>query len=106
MGELIRLRAACGLALGPLGWALHHQFGSSFSFADCHAASAPVLAGTGLLGLALAAGGGLVSWRAFAARPAPPDGFIALLGVMAGGLFSLTLVIQVLAALVVPACFR
>lgn len=97
-------RAWSGLVVSPIAWAGHHQFGSSLNFYDCHAGRGWLIAGVGALALAATAVGGLLSWSA--RRRPQPAGFVAVLGAMAGALLSLTIAIQIGAALILPACFR
>ena len=68
------------------------------------------VAAVGLAALAVAVAGGWLSWRAFGdagSRTAQPTHrFIAVLGVMTAALLALTIAVQIMAGLVVPACFR
>jgi len=101
-----------GLILGLAGWALHHQVGSNVTFADCNLGLAANL-GAGLPALALAAAGTLISLRAWRraggevhGSQEAPARFVAALSVGAGTLFGLTILVQLGAGLIVPACAR
>jgi hypothetical protein len=103
-------RGWAGLVVAPTAWAIHHQAGSDLNFTDCRTGDASLLIPIGLAMLALALLGGglsLTAWRA--GRKAPQDGsarFIPTLGVMAGALFSLVILVQTAAAVILPPCFR
>jgi hypothetical protein len=104
--------AWAGLAVSPAAWALHHQAGSDLNFWDCGRGGGPAIAmGVVVLGMAVAAGA-----LSFVARKGGRDDprggtdsstrFIAALGMMSSGLFSLTILVQIGAALILPPCFR
>jgi hypothetical protein len=103
--------AWAGLVVAPAAWALHHQAGSDLNFWDCGRGSGPAVGmGLAMLAMALAAGG--LSFlagrpgRDREVRTEPSTRFIATLGMMSSGLFSLTILVQIGAALILPSCFR
>lgn len=107
-----RWPAWMGLVLGGLAWALHHQIGSNVTYADCNLGLIATLA-AGLVALAVAVLGTFISLRAWRrAGGAPhesqeaPARFVAALSVGGGALFALTILVQLGAGLVVPACAR
>ncbi|MGA0607171.1 hypothetical protein ACO2Q0_14350 [Phenylobacterium sp. VNQ135] len=107
-----RWPAWMGLVLGAVAWALHHQIGSNVTYADCKIGLIAAV-GAGVPALGLATLGTLISLRAWRrAGGAPhesqeaPARFIAALSVGAGALFVLTILVQLGAGLVVPACAR
>jgi hypothetical protein len=96
-----------GLALGTAGFFLAHQIGSDATFQDCLVGSTwVVLLGT-IIGLALIAVGALASWRVYADRgEGPPRRTVAVVSVMAAGLFALAVVLPFIAALIIPGCWQ
>jgi hypothetical protein len=107
-------RGWAGLVAAPLAWALHHQVGGDLNFAGCaRGGGQGTLVAIGLIALAVAAAATALSLGAWRRAPEPDeDGrtplrrFVPALGVMAGGLFGLTILVQILAALILPPCFR
>jgi hypothetical protein len=107
-------RGWAGLVAAPSAWALHHQAGSDLNYFDCRGGGdTTVLLLIGLAALAIAVVGTWLSFAAWRAAGGGPDHrselsarFIPALGVMAGGLFSLTILVQIGAVVVLPACFR
>jgi hypothetical protein len=97
-----------GLFLGALGWAAHHQLGSSLSFADCRLGGPMLSGGLGLGCAILALVGASVSWRARRAGDGRPEtrAFAAWISLMAAGLFLLAIVLQTFAGFVLPDCHR
>ncbi len=107
-GEKGDWRVWTGLALPPLSWATHHQISSGSNYAACGIGDRPLTACIGLLALAVCLTGGWLSWRAWrGGSEAPPARrFLPLLGLLVCGLFTLTLLMQLAATLIVPSCFR
>jgi hypothetical protein len=110
--HLPRWLAWAGLILAPAAWALHHQASSDLDYWDCGRGGGPAVV-MGLVLLALALTGGGVSFLAWKAGRDDATGatdssarFIAALGMMSSGLFSLTILVQIGAALILPSCFR
>jgi hypothetical protein len=105
-----RLKPWAGLVGPPLAWMLHHQLGSDLNFADCARGDGPLVAAVGAAALAVTLLSGWLSWRGWRASDAgearPTDRFVAILGMMSAALLGLTIAVQVLAGLIVPACFR
>jgi hypothetical protein len=97
-----------GLIAAPAAWAAHHQLGSSLNFTDCQRGNGGLAITIGLVALVVACGGGLLSWSAArgGGKSEKSERFIAGLGLMACGLFGLTIIVQMLAAAILPACFR
>jgi hypothetical protein len=95
------------MALGAFAWFGSQQLGSDLSFAKC-TANGPLQTGLiGLVALAIALGGGLLSHGVWKRREAEAEGrdFIALVGMLVAGLLALAIIYQTLAAFIVPACF-
>jgi hypothetical protein len=95
-----------GLALGTLGAGLAHQLGSDATFQDCTVGSPwMVIAGT-LAGLALIAGGALLSWRVYATHgEGPARRLIAAVSLMTAALLALAVILPLVAALLIPPCW-
>jgi hypothetical protein len=105
-------RTWAGLATPPCAWLVHHQVGSELNFADCGigngvlALAVGVIAcGLSLLGLAWSFAAWRSAGRADTVRN-PVAQFMAALGLLLGGLLTLTILMQIAASLIVPACFR
>jgi hypothetical protein len=106
-------RAWLGLIVSPIVWGMHHQLGSNLSFAACHREPDDVslLAGAAAL-IVIAVAGGLAwnRWKraggANASEADALDVFVPLLSVMSATLFGLTILVQMLADLILPSCFR
>lgn len=101
-----RFRPWAGLALGTLGFFLSHQLGSDATFQDC-VASSPwlVIVGT-LAGLALIAVGALLSWRVYVSRAeAPARRLVAVVSLLSCALFTMAVVLPLIAALLIPQCW-
>jgi hypothetical protein len=95
------------LVLAGAAWAIEHQTGSNLSFSDCDA-NGPVA--TGLMGLAalvVALVGAWLSWRVWRGRDAPETGrnFVALVCFLAALLLSIAIILQTVAAFILPDCF-
>jgi hypothetical protein len=104
-----------GLALGASAVAFNTEVGYSLVSANCAEARAIVLA-TAMVSLGVVLIGGLLSAPAWLVRSAPdidepperaaPRGMIAGIGVLAALLFSLIIVLQGAAALIIQGCQR
>ena len=95
-----------GLALGTAGFFVAHQIGSDATFQDCRIGSPLiVLLGT-LLGLAVIGLGALGSWRIYAARDeAPARRLVAVVGLLACTLYTIGVLLPLIAAMVIPRCW-
>ena len=100
------LFAWAGLIAAPAAWALHHQAGSDLNFANCLAGHGAVLISIGAASMILVLAGGGLSFLAWRGASEASRRFIAALGLMACGLFALTILLQIAAAAILPACFR
>lgn len=106
-------RAWAGLVAGPIGWALHHQAVSNGNFAQCPRMNGLADLALGLVAIAAIMAGGILSWTAWRQASGgletshePAGRFIPALSLMAAGLFLLTVIVQIGAGLIVPACWR
>jgi len=106
-------RAWAGLVAGAVGWGLHHQSVSNGNFAQCPRMNGLADLGIGLVAALIIVVGGALSWTAWRRAGGSPaasheaDGrFIPALSLMAAALFLLTVLVQIGAGLIVPACWR
>jgi uncharacterized iron-regulated membrane protein len=109
----ISWRTLAGLVAAPVAWVVHHQLGADLNYADCRLGANPTLIAMGCVALIIAVAGGLVSWGGWKRAGGGPDTkqepsgrFVAALAMMASGLFSLVILVQILAAVTLPACFK
>jgi hypothetical protein len=95
-----------GLALGTLGAGLAHQIGSDSTFQDCQFSSPSVVFLGTIIGIVLVTLGALWSWRVYAAESeTPARKLVAVVSLMACGLFALAIVLPFIASLVIPRCW-
>jgi hypothetical protein len=95
-----------GLALGSVGFFLAHQIGSDATFQDCRVGSPWIVIVGTIVGLVLIALGGLGSWRVYGALgEARARRLIAIVSLMASGLFALAVLLPFIAALIIPPCW-
>jgi uncharacterized membrane protein YidH (DUF202 family) len=96
-----------GVALGTLGGGLAHQIGADATFQDCHFSSPLVVILAAILGLVLVALGALGSWRVYAGDgEGPARKMIAIVSVMACGIYVVAIVLPLIASLVIPRCWQ
>ena len=94
---------------GIAGWFVSQQFGSSYAQLDCDAANLAPMLLVGLFGIALAVGGGVMSFAVWrhpgGAEPAARSAsFIAGTAALAALVFALAIVFQTLSSLIIPQC--
>ncbi|MBO9560264.1 MAG: hypothetical protein J7515_16970 [Caulobacter sp.] len=106
-------RAWAGLWAGAIGWSLHHQTMSNGNFARCPTMNGLTDLGVGTVAIVIILAGGFLSWTAWRRASGGPETsheasgrFIPALSLMAAGLFLLTVLVQIGAGLIVPACWR
>ena len=96
-----------GLALGTLGVALAHQLGGDSTFQDCRVGSPLIVTIGTIAGLALIALGALGSWRVYGAdAETPARRMLAIVSMMACGVFTMAVVLPFIASLVIPRCWQ
>ena len=112
-----RVRAglpSAGLWSGPLAWIVSMQPKYSLVPWIC-ANQVPLIHPVTLVSVLISLGGGYLSWRAWAARPAAPMGssaggrphsFVAGLGALSAVLFTLLILLQGAAGFVFDGCER
>lgn len=95
-----------GLALGTLGGGLAHQIGADATFQDCDFSSPLIVILAAILGLVLVALGALGSWRVYADDgEGPARRMIAIVSVMACGIYAIAIILPLIASLVIPGCW-
>jgi hypothetical protein len=94
------------LAVGALAWFGGHQIGSNLTFARCDLSGGLSVAMVGLIALLLVALGFLLSLRVWRSGGAEEGrSFVAIVGMMAAGLFAFAILLQTVAGFIIPACF-
>ena len=105
-----RLRPWAGWISSALAAGLNHQGLADAIYFRCDAGNPASALGLGLVTLVIAWAGALISWRGGPAAAATPEPqtrlFIAIVAVMMAALYSVTIMFQVLAGLIIPVCFR
>jgi hypothetical protein len=95
-----------GLALGTAGFFLAHQLGSDATFQDCRVGSPWIILLGTLIGLATIGLGALGSWRVYAAaNESPARRLVAVVGLLACGLYAIGVALPLIAALLIPRCW-
>jgi hypothetical protein len=102
-----------GLLAGPVAWGASTQANYSLVYWQCTHRS-PVIPILALCFLAVAAGGGLLSWRAWQRggasfkpeRELSTERFVSALGMMVAALFALIIIMQLAASLILDECIR
>jgi len=95
-----------GLALGTTGYFLAHQIGSDSTFQDCRVGSPWIVVVGTLIGLAVVGLGAFGSWAVYAAdSETPARRLLAIVGLLACGLYTLGILLPFVAALIIPPCW-
>ena len=96
-----------GLIAGVLGAGLAHQIGSDSNQHACWDNGAGLIIAVGLLCLALVAGGGFLSWQIWQRRDHERQTrrFIALISMLAAGLFAFAILLPMIGSIIIPRCF-
>ena len=96
-----------GLALGTLGVGLAHQLGSDSTFQDCRVGSPLIVIIGTIIGLALIGLGALGSWRVYGGdAETPARRMLAIVSMMACGVFAMAVILPFIASLVIPRCWQ
>jgi hypothetical protein len=96
-----------GLALGTLGVALAHQLGGDSTFQDCRIGSPFIVIIGTIVGLALIGLGALGSWRVYGGDgETPARRMLAIVSIMACGVFAMAVILPFIASLVIPRCWQ
>jgi hypothetical protein len=95
-----------GLALGTLGAGLAHQIGADATFQDCKFSSPVIVILAAILGLFIVALGAFGSWRVYSGEgEGPSRRMIAIVSLMASGIYALAIILPLIASLVIPRCW-
>jgi hypothetical protein len=95
-----------GLALGTTGFFLAHQIGSDATFQDCRFSSPMIVILGTLVGLVVIGLGALGSWRIYETEAeSPARRLIAVVGLLACGLYTIGIILPLIASLVIPRCW-
>ena len=96
-----------GIALGTLGVGFAHQLGSDSTFQDCRVGSPLIVIIGTIVGLTLIALGALGSWRVYGADgETPARRMLAVVSLMACGVFAMAVILPLIASLVIPRCWE
>jgi len=96
-----------GIALSTLGGGLAHQIGSDATFQDCHFSSPGIIVVGTIIGLVLVGLGALGSWRVYNGESeTPARQLIAVVSLMACGIFALAIALPFIASMVIPQCWQ
>jgi hypothetical protein len=95
-----------GLVVGVLAVGFVHQFGSEGTFDKCGMIAPVPLLAVALIGLAACAFAGLVSWKALRGSEDLTRRVVAVISVGCAAVFSLAILLPIVAALVLPPCFQ
>jgi hypothetical protein len=100
---LARPQPFVGIVLVAAGWALSHQWGSNSVFDDCASSGGVGVVLASLLGLVLVAFGGLYC---LPGRDRTGSGrrFLGILGALLALIAGFSVVLQIAAGLILPAC--
>jgi hypothetical protein len=93
-----------GILGAAAGWFVSHQLGSNAAFDDCRTGDAGFVLLVGLLGLALAGGGGYFSWDVWRGDESDARRFIGLVGLLLALAAVFAILLQSVAGLVLPDC--
>jgi hypothetical protein len=96
-----------GLLGGGFGWFLTQQVGSNQIFDNCASADPMLVLVIGLAGLIMAAGGAWLTLPVLRERKAAqgPPRFIAIIGIAMAALFTVAIILQTAASIIIPRCF-
>jgi hypothetical protein len=102
-----------GWIAGPAGWAVHQQVSSMTNYWDCSVGRPLLVIALGLACALIVVAGGALSWRGLrsAGRSGRTDGsgngrFIAIMGLLAAGVFLVAVIAQTMAGLAFTGCER
>jgi len=95
-----------GLVVGVLAAGLVHQFGSEGTFDKCGTIVPVPLLVAALVGLVACASAGLVSWRALRGSEDLARRVVAVISVGCAAVFSLAILLPMIASIMLPRCFQ
>jgi hypothetical protein len=95
-----------GLALGTTGYFLFHQVGSDSTFQDCRVGSPLIVVIAALVGLTIVGCGAFGSFRVFQSEDeAPSRRLVAVVSLLASALFTIAILLPVIASMIIPRCW-
>lgn len=105
---LVGLLPWAGLIAGFLAWGTHQQALADVLRFDCGAVSPARAVAAAAVAIALCAVGAGLSWRVARTQGGAGGGhpFVAWLSILSAGIFALAILMQAMASLTVPGCFR
>ena len=96
-----------GLALGTSGYFLAHQLGSDSTFQDCRVGSPLIVTIGTIAALLIIFAGTLGSWRIYIGEgQGQARRLIAIVGLLASGLYTIGVILPFIAAMVIPRCWE
>ena len=98
-----------GLFVGAAAWFADHQIGSDGDYWDCKTLSGPYTVAVGVVCIAIAAAGGIASWRLrpeAQAEEAQSRTFARIIGAGAAAIFVLAIAFGTWAGVLLPGCHR
>jgi hypothetical protein len=104
-----RLAPWTGLFVGAAAWFADHQISSDGDYWDCTRLGGPFAVAVGLVCMAIAAAGGIASWRLrpeAQAEEAQSRTFARIVGAGAAALFILAIAFGTWAGVLLPGCHR
>lgn len=101
---LRRPQPLIGIFLAIGGWTLSHQIGSDSVFDDCTSRGGGFVIFVSLLGLIMAAAGGLYCLHTSRGSERSGRSFLALTGVLLALMTSFAILLQLAAGMILPSC--
>ena len=101
---LRRPQPLVGIFLAIGGWALSHQIGSESVLDDCTTRGGGFVIFVSILGIAMAAAGGLYCLHSWRASERCGRSFLALTGMLLALMTSFAILLQLTAGLILPSC--
>jgi hypothetical protein len=101
---LRRPQPLIGIFLTIGGWALSHQIGSNSVFDDCTSRGGGFVIFVSILGLIMAAAGGLYCVHGWRVSERSGRSFLALTGMLLALMTSFAVLLQLAAGMILPSC--
>lgn len=95
-----------GLVVGVLAAGFVHQFGSEGTFDKCGTIAPVPLLIAALIGLVACTSAGRVSWKALRSEGDIARRVVAVISVGCAAVFSLAIILPMIASIVLPPCFQ
>jgi len=101
---LRRPQPLVGIFLAIGGWALSHQIGSESVLDDCTTRGGGFVILVSILGLIMAAAGGIYCLHSWRASERSGRSFLALTGMLLAVMTSFAILLQLAAGMILPSC--